>query len=42
MSTLVTGGRGFVGRHLVDQLLADGAKVVSYNRGFSRSIPATG
>jgi UDP-glucose 4-epimerase len=35
MSTLVTGGRGFVGRHLVDQLLADGAKVVSYNRDFA-------
>ena len=30
MSTLVTGGRGFVGRHLVDQLLADGAKVIAY------------
>ena len=27
MSTLVTGGRGFVGRQLVDQLLAEGAKV---------------
>src|SRR6476661_9265599 len=35
MSTLVTGGRGFVGRHLVDQLLAEGAKVVSYNRDFA-------
>ncbi|MGZ6777362.1 MAG: NAD-dependent epimerase/dehydratase family protein [Mycobacterium sp.] len=35
MTTLVTGGRGFVGRHLVDQLLADGAKVVSYNRDFA-------
>ena len=35
MTTLVTGGRGFVGRHLVDQLLADGGKVVSYNRDFS-------
>jgi UDP-glucose 4-epimerase len=35
MSTLVTGGRGFVGRHLVDQLLADGTKVVSYNRDFT-------
>jgi UDP-glucose 4-epimerase len=35
MSTLVTGGRGFVGRHLVDQLLADGTKVVSYNRDFA-------
>ena len=35
MTTLVTGGRGFVGRHLVDQLLAEGAKVVSYNRDFA-------
>jgi UDP-glucose 4-epimerase len=35
MNTLVTGGRGFVGRHLVDQLLADGDKVVSYNRDFA-------
>jgi UDP-glucose 4-epimerase len=35
MTILVTGGRGFVGRHLVDQLLAGGDKVVSYNRDFS-------
>ncbi|GFG49312.1 polysaccharide biosynthesis family protein [Mycolicibacterium agri] len=35
MTTLVTGGRGFVGRQLVDQLLADGVKVVSYNRDFA-------
>jgi UDP-glucose 4-epimerase len=35
MSTLVTGGRGFVGRHLVDQLLTGGDKVVSYNRDFA-------
>ena len=35
MTTLVTGGRGYVGRHLVDQLLADGGKVVSYNRDFA-------
>jgi UDP-glucose 4-epimerase len=35
MTTLVTGGRGFVGRHLVDQLITEGGKVVSYNRDFS-------
>ncbi|KAA0077274.1 NAD-dependent epimerase/dehydratase family protein [Mycolicibacterium sp. P9-64] len=35
MSTLVTGGRGFVGRHLVDQLLARGTKVISYNRDYA-------
>jgi UDP-glucose 4-epimerase len=35
MGTLVTGGRGFVGRHLVDRLLAAGDKVVSYNRDFA-------
>lgn len=35
MTTLVTGGRGFVGRHLVDQLLDAGEPVVSYNRDFA-------
>jgi UDP-glucose 4-epimerase len=35
MTTLVTGGRGFVGRHLVDQLLADGERVIMYNRDHS-------
>lgn len=35
MSTLVTGGRGFVGRHLVDQLIAAGEHVISYNRDFA-------
>lgn len=32
MSVLVTGGRGFVGRRVVDRLVADGETVVSYNR----------
>ncbi|CDO31571.1 polysaccharide biosynthesis family protein [Mycobacterium vulneris] len=35
MTTLVTGGRGFVGRHVVDQLLAEGERVVMYNRDYS-------
>lgn len=35
MSTLVTGGRGFVGRRLVDQLLGLDEPVISYNRDFA-------
>jgi UDP-glucose 4-epimerase len=35
MTTLVTGGRGFVGRRVVDQLLADGEPVISYNRDYA-------
>jgi UDP-glucose 4-epimerase len=35
VSTLVTGGRGFVGRHLIDQLLREGTTTVSYNRDFA-------
>ncbi|OBB61217.1 polysaccharide biosynthesis family protein [Mycobacterium sp. 852013-51886_SCH5428379] len=35
MTTLVTGGRGFVGRHLVDQLIGTGEPVISYNRDFA-------
>jgi UDP-glucose 4-epimerase len=35
MTTLVTGGRGFVGRHLVEQLLAAGEPVITYNRDYS-------
>jgi UDP-glucose 4-epimerase len=36
-SVMVTGGLGFVGRHLVRRLAADGHRVVSYNRDFSDS-----
>ncbi|WP_084959795.1 NAD-dependent epimerase/dehydratase family protein [Thermoactinospora rubra] len=35
MTTLVTGGRGFIGRHLVDLLVEEGERVVSYNRDFT-------
>ena len=35
MTTLVTGSRGFVGRHLVDQLLAADERVIAYNRDFT-------
>ena len=35
MSTLVTGGLGFVGRRIVDALAESGEKVVSFNRDFS-------
>lgn len=35
MATLVTGGRGFVGKRLVSQLLERGCSVVSYNRDFA-------
>jgi UDP-glucose 4-epimerase len=36
-TVLVTGGLGFVGRHLVRRLVADGDKVVSYNRDYAES-----
>ena len=35
MTTLVTGGRGLVGKHLVTQLLGLDEQVVSYNRDFA-------
>src|SRR5437660_1075047 len=47
MAILVTGGIGFVGRYVVDQLARSGVATISYNRDFSesphpavRSVPA--
>jgi UDP-glucose 4-epimerase len=37
MSTMVTGGLGYVGRHLVARLVRDGERVVSFNRDFADS-----
>ena len=39
-TTMVTGGLGFVGRHLVSMLVADGSLVVSYNRDYYTSEEA--
>jgi UDP-glucose 4-epimerase len=36
-STLVTGGIGFVGRYVVEDLIARGEHVISYNRDFATS-----
>jgi UDP-glucose 4-epimerase len=36
-AVLVTGGTGFLGRHLVDALAGDGISVVSYNRDYAVS-----
>ena len=33
MSTLVTGGTGFIGRNVVDRLHEEGERVISYDRG---------
>lgn len=35
MTTLVTGGRGFTGRYIVERLISRGEPVISYNRDFS-------
>lgn len=35
MTIMVTGGTGFVGRYIVDELVARGEPVVSYNRDFT-------
>ncbi|HUY24171.1 MAG TPA: NAD-dependent epimerase/dehydratase family protein [Candidatus Saccharimonadales bacterium] len=37
-TVLVTGGRGFVGAHLVQRLVAAGHSVVSYNRDFTAEV----
>jgi UDP-glucose 4-epimerase len=39
-AVLVTGGLGFVGRHLVPRLAAGGERVVSYNRDYAESEDA--
>jgi UDP-glucose 4-epimerase len=36
-AVMVTGGLGFVGRHLVTRLAGAGERVVSYNRDFAES-----
>lgn len=35
VTTLVTGGTGFVGRYVVDRLVSGGDRVISYNRDFT-------
>ena len=39
-ATMVTGGLGYVGRHIVARLEARGDRVVSYNRDFAESTAA--
>lgn len=41
MATLVTGGTGFVGRYIIEELAARGTSTVSYNRDFSVSPHAS-
>jgi len=40
MSTLVTGGTGFIGRNVVDRLHEEGERVISYDRGPAATQPA--
>jgi nucleoside-diphosphate-sugar epimerase len=39
MRTLVTGGAGFIGRHVVERLHDGGAGVVSFDRAAARGLP---
>jgi nucleoside-diphosphate-sugar epimerase len=34
MKAIITGGAGFIGSHLVDQLLAEGNQVTVYDKYF--------
>src|SRR3954468_15537264 len=40
MSTLVTGGSGFIGRHVIDRLLDEDVPVISYDRSPAAGSPA--
>ena len=42
MEVLVTGGAGFLGRYIVEALLADGHKVHSYSRGEQGELASMG
>ncbi|MGL1590469.1 NAD-dependent epimerase/dehydratase family protein, partial [Vibrio parahaemolyticus] len=41
-TTMVTGGLGYCGRHVVDALRARGETVVSYNRDYAEGAPGDG